>query len=604
MTNREYYNVLKETLPQLIRRSLANDREAALLERVSGRWAATSAHELQRRVDDLACAIRSAGLQKGDRVALIAGDCVHWIAADFAILCAGCVVVPIFPTQASDQVTYILQNSEAKLIFTDTIAAAERLAHLGAALPPVVVFEADGTGSLAEFEAAGAAVRAQHPEQPQIFEADLSPDELAVLIYTSGTTGEPKGVMLSHFNLVFTAQSSFSTAFDILTGGSPVLSVLPFSHIYEHCIIYGYMLTKVRHHICRHVDELVTDLQEVRPVAMTSVPRIFERMIAGVTAKARVHGGAQAKLVPWALRTGRDYMTAKTLGNGASPLLAIKYRLAHALVLKRVRERLGLDRVKFLVSGSAPLHVDTAMTLLGIGIPILEGYGPTECSPVITVNTYHENRYGTVGRPIAGVEIKLAPDGEILARGPNVMMGYYRDPKATSEVIEDGWYHTGDIGAIDALGYLRITDRKKELFKTSGGKFVAPSRVESAIKRSVYVNQVMLVGDGRPHPAALVSPNWELVRTELGIDPAVPADQLVDRSDVHSLITKEVHEHTKDLAKFEQVRKVAILPRELSVEAGDLSPTLKVKRRVVESRYAREIDRLYAAEEQRAVSYA
>ncbi|HZZ65097.1 MAG TPA: long-chain fatty acid--CoA ligase [Candidatus Baltobacteraceae bacterium] len=604
MTNHEYCCVLKETLPQLIRRSLADDREAALLERVTGTWTAISAHELQRRVDDLACAIRFAGLQKGDRVALIAGDCVNWIAADFAILCAGCVVVPIFPTQASDQVRYILQNSEAKLIFTDTVAAAERLAHVGVALPPIVVFEGDGAGSLAEFEAAGAAVRVQHPEQPQLFEAELSPDELAVLIYTSGTTGEPKGVMLSHFNLVFTAQSSFSTAFDILTEGSPVLSVLPFSHIYEHCIIYGYMLTKVRHHICRHVDELVTDLQEVRPVAMTSVPRIFERMIAGVTAKARVHGGAQAKLVPWVLRAGRDYMTAKALGKGASPLLTIKYRLAHALVLKRVRERLGLDRVKFLVSGSAPLHVDTAMTLLGIGIPILEGYGPTECSPVITVNTYHENRYGTVGRPIAGVEIKLAPDGEILARGPNVMMGYYRDPKATSDVIEDGWYHTGDIGAIDTLGYLRITDRKKELFKTSGGKFVAPARVESAIKRSVYVNQVMLVGDGRPYPAALVSPNWELVRAELGIDPAVPVDQLVERSDVHLLITKEVYDHTKDLAKFEQVRKVAILPRELSVEAGDLSPTLKVKRRVVESRYAREIDNLYAGEEQRAVSYA
>lgn len=596
--------MLKETLPQLIRRSLADDRDAAVVERISGTWAGTSAHELQHRIDDLACAIRFAGLQKGDRVALIAGDSVNWIAVDFAVLCAGCVVVPIFPTQAIDQVAYILQNSEAKLIFVDTPAAAARLAQAGVSLPRVIVFEAQGGSSLSEFEEAGAAVRLAHPEQPRKFEAELAPDELAVLIYTSGTTGEPKGVMLSHYNLVFTAQSSFSAVSGILTPGTPVLSVLPFSHIYEHCITYGYLIGKVRHYICRHVDELLSDLQEVRPVSMTSVPRIFERMIAGVTAKAKIHGGAQAKLVPWALRIGRLYMNARTLGNGASPFLALKYRLAQALVLNRVRVRLGLDRVKFLVSGSAPLHVDTAMTVLGLGIPILEGYGPTECSPVITVNRYDENHYGTVGRPISGVEIKLAPDGEILARGPNVMMGYYRNPQATSEVIEDGWYHTGDIGEIDAQGFLRITDRKKELFKTSGGKFVSPARVESAIKRSVYVNQVMLVGEGRPHPAALVSPNWELVRSQLGIDPAVPVDQLVDRADVRALMTKEVRDHTTDLATFEQVRKIAILPRELSVESGDLSPTLKVKRRVVETRYAREIDRLYTAEEQRAVSYA
>jgi long-chain acyl-CoA synthetase len=234
------------------------------------------------------------------------------------------------------------------------------------------------------------------------------------------------------------------------------------------------------------------------------------------------------------------------------------------------------------------------MTMLGMGIPIVEGYGPTECSPVITVNTFSDNHYGTVGKPIPGVEIRIAPDGEVLARGPNVMMGYYKNEAATSEVMEDGWYHTGDIGTIDAQGFLHITDRKKELFKTSGGKFVAPSRVEAAIKRSVYVNQVMLVGDSRPHPIALISPDWALVRTELGIPDGVPINELRTRPDVVHLLTREVHTHTADLAKFEQVRRIIILPRELSVEEGELSPTLKVKRRVVEKKYAADIDRLYA----------
>jgi long-chain acyl-CoA synthetase len=400
--------------------------------------------------------------------------------------------------------------------------------------------------------------------------------------------------MLSHYNLVSNVQSTFRSAMSVLVPGSDVLSVLPFSHIYEHTIMYGYMTTGTHHYISHDVNELVNDLKDVRPVAMTAVPRIFERMIAGVTAKAKQHGGLQAKLVPWALETGCAYMTAKVLKTNPGLLLALKYRVARALVLRKIPALLGLDRVKFLASGSAPLHFDVAMTMLGMGIPIVEGYGPTECSPVITANTYENNHYGTVGRPIPGVEVRIAPDGEILARGPNVMLGYYKNPAATAEVLIDGWYHTGDIGEVDADGFLRITDRKKELFKTSGGKFVAPSRVEAAIKRSVYVNQVMLVGDSRPHPAALVSPNWDLVRTELDIPADVPIAELARRDDVIEFMTAEVRRNTDDLAKFEQVRKIGILPRDLTVEDGDLSPTLKVKRRVVEAKYASLVDRLYA----------
>lgn len=585
----------RETLPALIRRSLAQPRDAVLVERVDGAWTPTSSSHLLTRIAHLASAIRDAGLEHGDRIALIATDCVDWIVADFATLCAGCVVVPVFPTQAPDQVEYILRDSQAKLIFVDTPLAADRLRQLSVPLPPLVVFQGKGEGSLEAFEARGARAHEQHPDWPQTFEAQIKPDDLAILIYTSGTTGEPKGVMLSHYNLAFTAQSSFAHAFNIIVPGSDVLSVLPFSHIYEHCIIYGFMLAGVQHHISHQVEDLLQDLQHVRPVSMTAVPRIFERVLAGITGKAKRHGGLQAKLVPWALDTGRQYMSAKTRKLAPGPLRTLQYRIAHTLVLKKIRPALGLNRLRFFVSGSAPLHFDTAMTLLGADIPIIEGYGPTECSPVITVNTFDDNHYGTVGKPIPGVQIKLASDGEILARGPNVMMGYYKNPQATAEVIEDGWYHTGDIGVIDADGYLRITDRKKELFKTSGGKFVAPSRVEGAIKRSVYVNQVMLVGDGRPHPGALISPNWDLVRMELNIAADAPVEQLARRPDVVEFMTREVRRNTEDLAKFEQVRMIIILPRELTVEGGELSPTLKVKRRVVEARYASEIEQLYAA---------
>ncbi|MGZ3542045.1 MAG: AMP-dependent synthetase/ligase [Vulcanimicrobiaceae bacterium] len=585
----------RETLPSTIRSALARPRDHALVERRHGAWTPISSDTLMARVENLACAIRDAGLTSGDRVALISVNRIDWVVVNFATLFAGCVVVPIYPTQALDQVQFILRDSDAKLVFVDTPAAADRLQKL-TAVPKTVVFDGDGADSLAAFEARGVEVHAARNDWPQAFEAQLAPDDLAILIYTSGTTGEPKGVMLSHHNLGFTAKSSFGYAFETVEKDTAVLSVLPFSHIYEHCIIYGYMIAGVRHYIAHSVEELLADLRDVRPYAMTVVPRIFERVLAGITAKALRAGGAQARLVPWALAVGRDYMSARTRKQAPGLRLTVAYKLAHVLVLRKLRPLLGLDHLAYFVSGSAPLHFDTAMTFLGFGVVILEGYGPTECSPVITVNRIETNRYGTVGKPIPGVQIKIAPDGEILAKGANVMQGYFHHPVDTAAVMEDGWYKTGDVGEIDADGYLRITDRKKELFKTSGGKFVSPARVESAIKRSIYINQVMLVGDDRPHPAALVSPDWSLVRTEFGIPPEVPSATLALREDVIAFLTNQVREQTADLASYEQVRRVVVLPQDLTVEAGELSPTLKVKRRVVEQRYAAEIARAYAVD--------
>ena len=584
----------KETLPNLIRRALAQPRDEVLVERIGGAWTPISSERLLERIENVACAIRDAGLVAGDRVALISHNCVDWIVCDLATLFAGCVVVPIYPTQALDHTGYILEHSSARLVFVDSQATAEHLQASGAALPRIVGFDAAGADGLAHFEARGAELRAAHPEFPSAYETTLLPDDLAVLIYTSGTTGSPKGVMLSHDNVGFDAQVSLACGFEGIENGRDVLSVLPYSHIYEHTVIYIYLLAKLRYFICHDPNELLRDLREVRPVEMTSVPRIFDRVLAGIKGQAHAAGGVRAKLVPWALDVGRRYAHAKTFGGKATPWLGLQYGIVRSLVLDKIRRRLGLDRVDFLTSGSAPLHIDTTMIFLGIGIPIMQGYGLTETSPVTSVSRLSENEYGAVGRPIAGVEVRVAEDGEVLVRGRNVMQGYYHNAQATAAAIVDGWLYTGDVGEIDAAGFLRITDRKGEIFKTGTGKWVSPARIEANIKRSIYVSHAVVIGKGRPHPIALIAPNWSLVRQELpGLPKDVPADLSARRDDVHAFIAHEVHKQTHGLASYEQIRRVIVIPAEFSVEGGELSPSMKVKRRVVEQRYAREIEDAY-----------
>jgi long-chain acyl-CoA synthetase len=586
----------KTTLPSLIRAMLSEPREEALLERVAGTWTPTSTARLLERVENVACAIRDAGLEAGDRVALVAHNCVDWVVCDFATLFAGCVVVPIYPTQALDHTAYIIEHSSVRLIFVDGPETLSRLRQTNVALPRVVVFNSSGEGGLQPFEAGGATLRVSNPELPAAYELTLLPDDLAVLIYTSGTTGPPKGVMLSHDNLGFDARVALDCGFEGIEGGrDDVLSVLPYSHIYEHTLIYIYLLAKVRYFICHDPSELLNDLKDVRPVEMTSVPRIFDRVLGGVKGQALAAGGLKGRLVPWALEAGREYMRTTILSKSApTPWTTLQYGVAKAIVLRKIPPALGLDRVRFLTSGSAPLHIDTAMTFLAMGIPIMQGYGLTETSPVTSVSRLSANEYGAVGRPITGVQVAVAQDGEVLVRGRNVMQGYYRDSEATAAALRDGWLHTGDVGEIDDAGFLRITDRKNEIFKTDTGKWVSPGRIEANIKRSIFVAQALVVGSGRPYPIALICPNWTLVRVELSQLPtgATP-EVLAARDDVHSFLTREVHEQTHGLAGYEQVRHIIVVPKEFSVEGGELSPSMKIKRRVVEKHYAREIEQAY-----------
>ena len=583
------------TLPAFIAERLMEPRAVALAERRDGRTVALSSGEVHRRAAAVACGLRARGLRAGDRVALVAANRVDWLVADFGILYAGCVVVPLFATTAADQIQYIVDNSEARFIIADDDAAVSAIRAACPQCPPIVAFD-HPAGRPDSFEALvreGTALYDADPGALAGFTAAIAPDELAVLIYTSGTTGIPKGVMLSHRNLLSNVYSAFDPQQSALVAGERVLSVLPFAHIYEHTNSLGYLYNKAQHYVTTP-ERLLEDLRALHPAHIAFVPRIFERLLAGIVASAQAAGGVKAKLVPWAIEVGTAYERKRREGPRPSLLLRLQNALAHALVLNKVRPSLGLDNMNYVVSGSAPLHKDVALTLAAMGIEIREGYGQTETAPIVTVNRPSDNVLGSVGAAIDGVHIKIADDGEILVKGPNVMMGYYKLPASEQPFTPDGWLMTGDIGRLDEAGHLFITDRKRELFKTSGGKWISPARIETAIKRSVYIGQVMAFGDDRPHPAVLVAPNWGFVRQELELPADMPTELVARRDDVRALMVREVEKETADLAKYEQVHRIAILPRDLTIEDGELSPTLKIKRRVVEQRYAPLLAEAYA----------
>ena len=579
------------TLPAFIAERLSTPRPIALAERRGDATRTLTSGDVHRRAAAVATGIRAAGLQRGDRVAIVAENSVDWLVADVGILYAGCVVVPVFASVAADQLGYILSDSEAKLVFVGEPAIAAHVRASVAAPPPIITFHQTGSAGFDAFVTSGAAAAEVDPGRLEGFQWGIAPDDLAVLIYTSGTTGTPKGVMLSHRNLLSNVVNAYDPLTSGMDGSHTALSVLPFAHIFEHTDALGYIYNQVALHVTTP-DQLLTDLRAVRPHFAACVPRIFERLLAGIIGKARSEGGAKAKLVPWAIAIGTSYERA-IRAQGASPALRGLHALAQRLVLSKIKPALGLDRLHYFVSGSAPLHRDTALALAAMGIDICEGYGLTETSPVVTVNRPADIKLGTVGPPITGVSVKIAEDGEILVKGPNVMLGYYHTPPAEQPFTAEGWFHTGDIGTFDG-NHLVITDRKKELFKSSGGKWIAPSRIETAVKRSIYIGQVMAFGDDQPHPAVLVAPNWELIRKELGLRATMSTAEMAADDRVRKLVIREIEHETADLAAFEQVRRVAILPRDLTIEDDELSPTLKIKRRVVEERYAPLIAQAYS----------
>lgn len=597
------------TLVEMFERSLRlHDRPDLLNYKQDGTWHPISSNEFMTRARSVARGLHARGLSRGDRVALLSGNCPAWTIADAGAMLAGIINVPIYTTQTPEQVCYILNDSGARLLFIQNQAAFVRVREAikdCSGLQHVVFFEDEGARelgalTLAELEASGGggggggdAPGAQKQNPADGLTLIAQPDDLATIIYTSGTTGEPKGVMLSHANLISNIIES-ANHLDF-SERDTVLSVLPLSHVFERVAMYMYIYHGMKIHYAESLERLSDNLREVRPTLMIGVPRLFEKIYARIKERAAAGGKAKAALLGWAVGVGREWAAHTLGGRKVPPSLSIQHRIASRLVFSKWHEAVG-GRIRFFISGGAALSEEIAAVFAGAGLPVLQGYGLTETSPVIAACSLEGNRLGTVGRPIKDVEVRIAADGEIEVRGPNVMRGYYNKPEETSQVLTaDGWFRTGDIGALDREGYLRITDRKKELFKTSGGKYIAPQPIEQLIKQSRFVSQVVLIGDGRRFPAALIVPDWEQLRSyaELKNLDARASHELCQHPRILDLFQRQIDSLTKDLAQYERVKRVALLEHELTTESGELTPTLKVKRRVVGEKYRDVIDQLY-----------
>lgn len=576
------------------------DRADALLYKVNGVWESTSHRTVLQRVRHVALGLARLGIVAQDRVALLSENRPEWLIADYACLCSAIVDVPVYPTLPAEQIPYLLNDSGARAIFVSTADQARKVASVRADVPGlqwIIGFAAtkdDGCDlTLADVEALGA--QDDSPERSTTFKQaalEVGPDQLVTLIYTSGTTGNPKGVMLTQDNLHSNLQATRATM--PVSTADTALSFLPLSHIFERTGDYFLFTNGVRIAYAESVDTVPVNMSEVKPSLMMSVPRLYEKIYARVLDNALSSGGLKTRIFFWAKGVGDRWATEKLAGHEPRGLLGVQYRIADKLVFSKLRERTG-GNIRYFISGGAPLAPEIAKFFYSAGLIILEGYGLTETSPVISANNLTDYRLGSVGKPIAGVEVRIAKDGEILTRGPHVMRGYYNNEQATKDTITaDGWFHTGDIGVIED-GFLRITDRKKDIIVTAGGKNIAPQPIENMLKTNKYVSQAVMIGDKRKFPVVLIVPDWDQLEKWAAHKQIVWTSraELMAMPTVQAKMEKEVKEQLKGLASFEMPKKVKLIEHDFSIERGELTPTLKVKRRVIDQAYKAQIDALY-----------
>lgn len=593
----------KGTLTELFFASVAehaDKRPAALRAKIAGTWRTITHKELAQRVVTVTAGLRELGIQPGDRVSILSETRPEWAIADYACLCAQAADVPIYPTLTAKQTEYILRDSGAVGVFCSTDEQVTKVLSIKDHLPAlkhIIAFESGakraGVLSFDELEAKGQAAAAQYPRVKEEALA-ISPDALATLIYTSGTTGDPKGVMLTHYNIYANVQGGLQAM--PLSATDECLAMLPLSHVYERMVDYTLLRAGVIINYAESFDKVAQNLGEVRPTIVLSVPRLYEKVYARVLENALSGSAIKRRIFFWARRVGDEWATLKLDQKPIPGGLAFKHRIADRLVFAKLRARTG-GRIRFFISGSAPLSPEIAKFFYSAGLPVLEGYGLTETSPVLTLNPFDRPRIGTVGIAFPDVQLKIAADGEILAKGPNIMQGYYNKPEATAEAIDpEGWFHTGDIGELDADGYLKITDRKKDMIKTAGGKFIAPQPIENQVKLNKFVANAVLLGDKRKFSILLIVPNFE------ALEPWAKGEGLAYASRRALIVLPAVREKMKtetlgmltDLAHFEMPKKVVLLEQDFTIESGELTPTLKVKRRVVEKSYQSVIDQAYA----------
>ncbi|HSS20815.1 MAG TPA: long-chain fatty acid--CoA ligase [Pyrinomonadaceae bacterium] len=591
------------SVPQLcLNAVLKHAKSDALNHKVDGNWNNISAETFVERVRNVALGLADFGIKPGDRIALLSENRPEWSIADLAILSLGAINVPIYTTQAVDQIRYILGDSGARAIFISNKKlyhhAKEALDGLDF-LERIIFFDSsasEGIERSTTLESLEQTGQSRSLNKPAAFSAYLKAiraDDLATIIYTSGTTGEPKGVMLTHANFMSNVLS--------IASGLPIwstdiaLSVLPLSHIFERTGFYIFCYCGVSVYYTASFDQVAENLREVRPTVMTAVPRLFEAVYHKILKKGLSQKGWKKRVFQRSLAVGQKYAEAKDKRKFVGPSLAVQQKMANRVVFSKWREGVG-GRLRYFVSGGAPISPALSYAFLAAGIPILQGYGATETC-IVSANRPDNNQVGSVGLPFEGIEVNIADDGEILLRGPNVMRGYYGHPEETASVLQDEWFATGDVGHVDKEGHLFITDRKKDLFKLSNGKYVAPQQIESLLKQSEFVSQVVVVGAGRKQPAALIVPEWEALRHALAAsNEEFPNERsaLAKLPAAMKLVQSDVGLLTRELADYERIRKVALLPEEFSIDRGELTPTLKVKRRVIDQKFGDLIEQLYS----------
>lgn len=606
-------SMFKETcMPAIFQNQAAKygDKKACVSYKKDGRYVDLSWKEMNDRIHDLAYYLLSIGIKKGDKVGLFSPNRYEWWIASQATLSIGALSVPIYATNSSEEAQYVLDNSESRACFVGTADHMEKVLAALKKLPKVkqvVVFDEVSTkgkkGVVTLNEAYQIGRKKPNPKEFDKRLKSIKPGDVSTLIYTSGTTGNPKGVMLTHDNFVSNVRNVMADMGKFLGEDDCFLSFLPLSHSLEMtCGYYGPIYLGARCAFAEDVNKLMENFQEVRPTIIISVPRIYEKVHAGILAKVADGSGVKKAIFNFAMNAAKDNLPYACVEGGEARRpagLNFRYNLADKLVFSKLKMALGMDRLRFAISGGGPLSVSDAEFFIGMGFKILEGFGLTETTPVTNYNRPWLIKPGTVGQAIPETKVKISDDGEILIKGPQVMKGYYKNPKATKEVFtKDGWFKTGDIGVIDEDGCLKITGRIKDIIVTAGGKNISPQNIENSLKTSPYIEQVAIIGDRRKYLAALIIPAFEAVgkwAKKESIEFSGHAD-LIKNDKVVKLIEAEIEKYTKHYARVEQIRRFRLLDAEWTQQTGELTPTQKIKRRVVEAKYANEIEAMYPAD--------
>jgi long-chain acyl-CoA synthetase len=591
------------TLNDIFFVAAAHNLNRAMLYRDAGKWLPISSSEFAGKVAGTVHALRAWGIRKGDRVAILSENRPEWSIADFAILLSGAVTVPIYSTLTPEQTAYTLRDSGATLIFASTEQQLRKIQTILARTQIQRILVMDDVRLPADLTAPRSLMHECFTEAPAALDSQaesiarsIQPDDLATIIYTSGTTGVSKGTMLTHGNIASNISCSL-LGFDVHPGLTSI-SFLPLSHVTARHVEFSFLYRGITLAYCPFIENLSQTFLEVRPSLCVAVPRVYEKIYAKAEIAAR--SLAKGAIYRWALSVGRKNTPAVLAG--ATPT-SLQWKLANKLVFSKIREGFG-GNVETFISGGAPLGSELAEWFATVGIRIHEGYGLTETSPVIAVNTPINHRIGTVGKILPNIEVRIAEDGEILVRGPSVFKGYWNRPEETRSAFQDGWFKTGDIGHIDPDGYLFVTDRKKELIKTSGGKFIAPQPIENSLKLNPLIGCAAILGDKRKFAFVIVSPNFALLEEWARSNNIAfsSLDELIANPRVQALYEGMIEEVNQNLARFEKLKRVLLVPDEFTAENGILTPTLKLRRRVVEERYRRQIEELYAQAEAGAIT--